>query len=50
MDFQKVPNTEKSVPWSRPAPVEVFTDVTYVDTGNNDIPDGTFNTSNPIGS
>ena len=47
-DFQRIPRTEKSPPWTRPEPPDVFIDVTY-DTSSgvqeNTIPSGTFNSS-----
>jgi len=49
MDFQKIPRTEKPIPWSRPEPAPVFTEVTFEDTVE-DIPESTFNISDPIGS
>lgn len=60
MDFQRIPRTEKALPWTRPQPDDVFgagdstnlsrEDVpTYVDTVE-DVPSSTFNISDPIGS
>ena len=44
MDFLRTRKEESQVlPWTRPEPDDIYTDVTYADTGNNDIPDGTFN-------
>lgn len=44
MDFLRTKKEEsQTLPWTRPEPADVYVDVTYVDTGNNDIPDGTFN-------
>lgn len=44
MDFLRTKKEESQVlPWTRPEPDDIYTDVTYADTGNNDIPDGTFN-------
>jgi hypothetical protein len=46
MDLIKVKKEEsQNLPWTRPEPADVFISVTYADTGNNDIPDGTFNNS-----
>lgn len=46
MDFLKAKKEEsQNLPWTRPEPADVYVDVTYVDTGNNDIPSGTNNNS-----
>ena len=46
MDLIKVKKEEsQNLPWTRPEPADTFISVTYADTGNNDIPDGTFNNS-----
>ena len=50
LDFQKIPRTEKSVPWSRPVPPNEFDVVTYSDQNQAAIPAGTFNVADPIGS
>ena len=50
MDFQKIPRTEKPVPWSRPQQADAFDSVTYSDQNQDDIPTGTFNVADPIGS
>jgi hypothetical protein len=43
-DFLRAVKEEsQKLPWTRPEPADVYTNVTYVDTGNNEIPDGTFN-------
>ena len=49
LDFQKIPRTEKSVPWSRPVPANEFDVVTYGNTIES-VPTGTFNVADPIGS
>lgn len=36
---------DQSVPFTRPEPADTFIDVTYVDTGADDIPAGTFDNS-----
>jgi hypothetical protein len=44
MDFLKVKKEDSQVlPWTRPEPADIYIEVTYADTGNNDIPDGHFN-------
>jgi hypothetical protein len=46
MDLIKTKKEEsQNLPWTRPEPADVFISVTYVDTGNNSIPDGTFDNS-----
>ena len=43
-DFLRAVKEEsQTVPWTRIEPEDIYTDVSYVDTENNDIPDGTFN-------
>ena len=49
MDFQRIPRTEKSIPWSRPEPAVSYDSVTFTDTVE-DVPTGTFNVNDPIGS
>ena len=43
MDFQRIPRPEKSPAGANSAPPDVFVSVTYADTGQDDIPTGTFN-------
>lgn len=43
MDFIRARADKISVPFTRPRPVDVFTDITYIDTENNTIPSGTTN-------
>jgi len=44
MDFLRTKKEESQVlPWTRPEPADIYTNVEYVDTENNTIPDGTFN-------
>jgi hypothetical protein len=38
----------QAVPWTSPEPTDVLVDVTYEDTGADDIPSGTFNTTDTI--
>jgi len=49
MDFQKIPRTEKPIPWARPVNETFDESIVYADT-NEDIPAGTFNISDPLGS
>ena len=44
LDFIKTRKEFSQVlPWTRPGPADLYTNVEYIDTGNDDIPDGTFN-------
>src|SRR3972149_623776 len=41
-DFYRPHSGEKQVSFTRPEPTDIFTDVTFADTGQDDIPAGTF--------
>lgn len=47
LDLIKAPRPEQAPPWTRPVEANpTYIDVTVVDTGNNDIPSGNFDTNN----
>lgn len=44
MDFLRTKKEEsQQLPWTSPEPADVYIEVSYVDTENNDIPSGHFN-------
>lgn len=50
-EFVRPRPDEQKVPFTRPEPADTFVEVTYADTGDSaDIPAGTFNTTDTIGS
>lgn len=43
-DFLRAVKEEsQKLPWTRPEPADIYTNVTYIDTENNEVPAGTFN-------